>query len=252
MRFIVKENRWLTKDVLLMRLMGDTRSIVRPGQFVQIALPGFYLRRPISVCDWESGEEGSLTLIYKVVGHGTEAMSLMEEGTELDLLMGLGNGFDIQADEMQTVENPLLVGGGVGVPPMYGLCKRLVEMGKKPTMVMGFGKEDEIFWKAEFEALGVRTIVTTIDGSVGVKGFVTDAMKQMPGEYDGVMCCGPEPMLKAVYDLCQPENIPGWYSFEERMACGFGVCMGCSCQTKYGSKRICKDGPVLRGEEIVW
>ncbi|MBE5777956.1 MAG: dihydroorotate dehydrogenase electron transfer subunit [Clostridiales bacterium] len=252
MRFIVKENRWLTKDVLLMRLCGDTRSIVKPGQFVQIALPGFYLRRPISVCDWQMGEEGSLTLIYKVVGHGTEAMSLMEAGTELDLLTGLGNGFDLESDEARAVEKPLLVGGGVGVPPMYGLCKKLVEAGKKPVMIMGFGKKEEIFWKEEFEALGVETIVTTIDGSEGVKGFVTDAMKQLSGRYDGVMTCGPEPMLKAVYDLCQPESIPGWYSFEERMACGFGVCMGCSCQTKYGNKRICKDGPVMKGEEIIW
>lgn len=252
MRFIVTENRPLTADVLLMRLQGDTRSITKPGQFVQIQLPGFYLRRPISVCNWEAAEQGSLTLIYKVVGHGTEAMRLMEAGTELDILLGLGNGYDLTDAAVAAMEKPLLVGGGVGVPPMYGLCKKLVEMGKKPVMVMGFGKESEIFWKEEFEALGVKTIVSTIDGSVGVKGFVTDAMKLPEVEFDGVMTCGPEPMLKAVYDLSMEKGVPGFYSFEERMACGFGVCMGCSCQTKYGSKRICKDGPVLRGEEIVW
>ncbi len=228
-----------------MRLGGDTRAITKPGQFVQIALPGFYLRRPISVCDWQMGENGTLDLIYKAVGAGTEAMSRMETGTKLDVLTGLGNGFDVTGAD----EKPLLIGGGVGVPPMYGLCKALLAAGKQPSVVLGFNTADEVFWKDEFEALGVPVTVTTADGTMGMKGFVTSAMD---GDFDYVYTCGPEPMFKAVYKVLDEKGVSGQFSFEERMACGFGVCMGCSCKTKYGNKRICKDGPVLVKEEIIW
>ena len=245
MKFTIKEQRQLTSTVYFMRLEGDTTGIGKTGQFVQIQLPGFYLRRPISINDWVSGENGTLDLIYKVVGHGTEAMKLLPDGTELDLLIGLGNGYNIDGDE----QKPLLIGGGVGVPPLYALCKALIAQGKKPAVVLGFNTASEVFWKDEFEALGVPVTVTTADGSMGVKGFVTNAMD---GDFDYVYTCGPEPMFKAVYKVLDEKGISGQFSFEERMACGFGVCMGCSCKTKYGNKRICKDGPVLVKEEIIW
>ena len=245
MIFKVLEQRALTDSVYHLRLAGDTRAVTKPGQFVQIQLPGFYLRRPISICDCQVAEEGTLDLIYKVVGHGTEAMTALQPGAELDLLVGLGNGFDVTGDEKE----PLLIGGGVGVPPMYGLCKALIAAGKQPSVVLGFNTASEVFWKDEFEALGVKVTVTTVDGSMGVKGFVTAAMEN---GYDYVYTCGPEPMFKAVYKVLDEKGLSGQFSFEERMACGFGVCMGCSCKTKYGNKRICKDGPVLVKEEIIW
>ena len=245
MKFTIKEQRQLTSNVYFMRLVGDTTGISKTGQFVQIQLPGFYLRRPISINDWVSGENGTLDLIYKVVGHGTESMKLLPDGTELDLLIGLGNGYNIDGDE----KKPLLIGGGVGVPPLYALCKALIKQGKQPSVVLGFNTASEVFWKDEFEALGVPVTVTTVDGSMGVKGFVTSAMD---GDFDYVYTCGPEPMFKAVYNVLDEKGISGQFSFEERMACGFGVCMGCSCKTKYGNKRICKDGPVLVKEEIIW
>ncbi len=224
-----------------MTLSGDTSAIERPGQFVNIALDGLYLRRPISVCDYE---DGKLTIIYKVVGKGTERMSVFEGGEYLDILTGLGNGYftDMGGDK------PLLIGGGVGVPPLYNLAKTLIAEGKTPTVIMGFNTASEVFYKEEFEALGVKVFVTTADGSFGIKGFVTDAIEEV-GEYSFVFTCGPEPMLKAVYSAT---TTSGAYSFEERMGCGFGACMGCSCKTKYGNKRICKDGPVLVKEEIIW
>ena len=245
MKFIIREQRQLTSNVYFMRLEGDTTGISKTGQFVQIQLPGFYLRRPISINDWTCGENGTLDLIYKVVGHGTEAMKLLPDGTELDLLLGLGNGYNIDGSE----QKPLLIGGGVGVPPLYALCKALIGQGKKPSVVLGFNTASEVFWKDEFEALGVNVTVTTVDGSMGVKGFVTNAMD---GDFDYVYTCGPEPMFKAVYKVLDEKGLSGQFSFEERMACGFGVCMGCSCKTKYGNKRICKDGPVLVKEEIIW
>ena len=245
MKFTIKEQRQLTSNVYFMRLEGDTTGISKTGQFVQIQLPGFYLRRPISINDWTCGENGTLDLIYKVVGHGTEAMKLLPDGTELDLLIGLGNGYNIDGDE----QKPLLIGGGVGVPPLYALCKALIKQGKKPAVVLGFNTASEVFWKDEFEALGVPVTVTTVDGSMGVKGFVTSAMDS---DFDYVYTCGPEPMFKAVYKVLDEKGLSGQFSFEERMACGFGVCMGCSCKTKYGNKRICKDGPVLVKEEIIW
>lgn len=239
--YTVCSNEPLARQVFRMRLLGDTSAITAPGQFVDLALPGFFLRRPISICDYDAD---GLTIIYKVVGKGTAALSRLAPSAELDALSGLGNGFDTQ----KSGESPLLIGGGVGVPPLYALAKRLLAEGKCPTAVLGFNKADEVFYAGEFENLGVRTIVCTADGSVGVRGFVTDAIATLSG-YSFYYACGPEPMLRAVHALCP---CGGQLSFEERMGCGFGACMGCSCKTKYGNKRICKDGPVLDKEEIVW
>lgn len=239
--FTVEANVRLTDTVYKMILLGDTSAIERPGQFVNIKLDGLFLRRPISVCDYE---EGRLTIIYKVVGKGTEQMAKMRGGETLDLLTGLGNGYFTDFSG----EKPLLVGGGVGVPPLYHLAKCLIKEGKQPTVVIGFNTVSEIFGKEDFEKLGVKVLVTTADGSFGIKGFVTDAIAQVE-DYSYVYTCGPEPMLKAVYNAT---TTSGEYSFEERMGCGFGACMGCSCKTKYANKRICKDGPVLVKEEIIW
>lgn len=236
--FEVLSNDKIAKDVFKMVLKGDTQYITAPGQFVNIKLDGKFLRRPISVCDCE---DDKLTIIYKVVGDGTEQMSVVETGSTLDILTGLGNGYDITKSK-----NPLLIGGGVGVPPMYLLCKKLVENGQNPTVILGFNTEDEIFYEEEFRLLGADVRVTTVDGSYGTKGFVTDAF---PDEYDYFYTCGPMPMFRAIEAKAVTS---GQYSFEERMGCGFGACMGCSCKTKYGSKRICKDGPVLVREEIIW
>ncbi|MBQ9734229.1 MAG: dihydroorotate dehydrogenase electron transfer subunit [Clostridia bacterium] len=224
-----------------MVLSGDTSAIERPGQFVNIQLDGLYLRRPISVCDYE---DGTLTIIYKVVGKGTEQMSWLDEGAKLDILTGLGNGYFTEFSG----DSPVLIGGGVGVPPLYNLAKILIKEGKAPTVIIGFNTASEIFYKEEFEELGIPVLVATADGSVGIKGFVTDALKQVEG-YTHIYTCGPEPMLKAIYNATE---VDGSFSFEERMGCGFGACMGCSCKTKYGNKRICKDGPVLLREEIIW
>ena len=236
----VKENIALTDSVYKMVLTGDTSGVTNCGQFVNLKLDGLFLRRPISVCDCENGE---LTLVYKVVGKGTEQMSKMNGGEVLDVLTGLGNGYDTSVSG----EAPLLIGGGVGVPPMYMLCKKLIAEGKKPTVILGFNRADEIFYEKEFEALGVKVMVSTVDGSYGVRGFVTDAMAHV--DYSYFYTCGPEPMLKAVY---RATNTSGQFSFEERMGCGFGACMGCSCKTVTGYKRICKEGPVLCKEEILW
>ncbi len=237
--FEIIENKMLVPQVYRMKLRGDTSAITAPGQFVNIQLDGLFLRRPISVCDVQGDV---LTIIYKVVGKGTEAMSRMESG-KLDILTGLGNGYDLTA----AGEKPVLLGGGVGVPPMYLLAKRLVAAGKTPTVILGFNKQSEIFYEEEFKALGCQVYVTTVDGSYGIKGFVTDALKEV--EYTHFFTCGPEPMLKAVY---RATNTSGQMSFEERMGCGFGACMGCSCQTLTAYKRICKDGPVMWKEEIKW
>ena len=236
--FKIISNKKIAKNTYEMVLCGDI-SDIKCGQFVNITVDGLYLRRPISVCD---ADDGKLTLIYKVVGVGTEKMSKMEKGVQLDLLTGLGNGYDVS----KAGDKPLLIGGGAGVPPMYKLCRQLAAEGKKCSVILGFGSADEIFYENEFKALGADTYVTTVDGSYGIKGFVTDAMNM---DYTYFYTCGPEPMLKAVYNKSVTS---GEFSFEERMGCGFGACMGCSCKTKYGNKRICKDGPVLVKEEIIW
>ena len=235
------ENILIAKDVYKMVLLGDTSELTKPGQFINIELSGFFLRRPISVCDYD---DKTITIIYKVVGKGTEKMAKMTAGEKLDILTGLGNGFDTK----KSGDAPILIGGGVGVPPMYNLCKKLKEEGKNPSVILGFNKKEEVFYKEEFEALGVKTYLATADGSLGTKGFVTDVLKDLEG-YTYIYTCGPEPMLKALYEVSKTS---GQYSFEERMGCGFGACMGCSCKTKYGNKRICKDGPVLEKEEIIW
>ena len=238
--FEIVSNRNLAPGVYEMVLRGSSTADCTPGRFVQLKLDSFYLRRPISVCD---AEDGKLTLVYKTVGRGTEAMAQYECGKRIDVLTGLGNGYDLD----KSGDRPLLIGGGAGVPPMYLLARRLLAQGKQPTVILGFNKAEEIFYADRFRALGIETIIATADGSVGVKGFVTDAMEDL--DYTYTYACGPEPMLKAVYNRA---STSGEYSFEERMGCGFGACMGCTCETKYGNKRICKDGPVLTKEEIVW
>ena len=236
----VLSNDALTKSVFRMRLTGDLSSFTRPGQFCNIAVPGFYLRRPISVCDVE---DGVLTLLYKVVGHGTEAMAQMQPGAALDVLCGLGNGYDTS----KSGSRPLLLGGGVGIPPLYGLAKALLAEGKAVRAVLGFNTAEEIFWADEFRAAGVDVTVATADGSAGIRGFATDAM---PAEYSYFYTCGPIPMLRAVYDRTVTS---GQFSFEARMGCGFGACMGCSMKTADGGyKRVCREGPVFEKEEIVW
>ena len=238
--FKITENAPLTKTVYKMKLRGEVSHITTPGQFVNIKLDGLYLRRPISVCDCE---DGVLTLIYKVVGKGTEQMSEMTAGEELNVLTGLGNGYNTALSG----EHPLLLGGGVGVPPLYMLCKKLIAEGKKVSVVLGFNTKEEIFCEEDFKKLGAEVFVATADGSYGIKGFVTDAIKDIAYTY--FYTCGPEPMLKAVF---KSTDTNGQFSFEERMGCGFGACMGCSCKTLTGYKRICKDGPVLEKEEILW
>lgn len=239
----ITENQPLTNSVYRMVLSGDTSAISAPGQFINIELTGKFLRRPISIYDWN---ENSITIIYKVVGEGTLQMSKMKEDEELDILTGLGNGFTTDIPKML---HPLLVGGGVGVPPMYALAKKLLAEGKHPTMIMGFNTADEVFAYDEFKALGIDVFVTTVDGTGGIKGFVTDAMEQCGILYDYYYCCGPEPMLRALH---RGAFTKGQLSFEERMGCGFGACMGCSCKTLTGYKRICKEGPIMFNDEIVF
>ena len=238
--FKLIENKEIASNTYLSVLEGDTSDITASGQFVNIKLDGLYLRRPISVCNVEGDR---LTIIYKAVGVGTEKMASTPVGAEWLVLTGLGNGYDLT----KSGDAPLLIGGGAGVPPMYYLARLLVKEGKKPTVILGFGKKDEVFYKEKFEELGLAVFVTTVDGSEGIRGFVTDAMNGL--DYTYFYTCGPEPMLKAVYDKTETG---GQFSFEERMGCGFGACMGCTCKTKYGNKRICRDGPVLEKEEIIW
>ncbi|MFI3297441.1 MAG: dihydroorotate dehydrogenase electron transfer subunit [bacterium] len=237
----IRSNEPLTPSVFKMVLEGDTQYITAPGQFINIELEGKFLRRPISVCDWDSD---TITIIYKIVGDGTLQMAQMSSGETLDIITGLGNGFDTTV----RTRHPLLVGGGVGVPPMYALAKQLVAEGKRPTMIMGFNTAEEVFYYDEFCALGIDVFVTTVDGTGGTKGFVTDAMEQNGILYDYYYCCGPEPMLRALHSGAFTK---GQLSFEERMGCGFGICMGCTCKTITGGyKRICKEGPVMLKEEI--
>lgn len=238
--FTIEQNIKIADSVYKMVLRGDTSAIAAPGQFVNIKLAGLFLRRPISVCDYD---ENSLTLIYKVVGAGTEQMSKMLSGCFLDILTGLGNGYDTSKSGAQ----PLLIGGGVGIPPLYSLCKKLIGEGKMVTVILGFNSDGDAFYQKEFENLGAAVYVTTADGSYGTKGFVTDVMRNL--DYSYFYTCGPEPMFRAINKTAKT---PGQYSFEERMGCGFGACMGCSCKTLTGNKRICKEGPVMESEEILW
>lgn len=239
-KLTVAENIRLTDKVYKMTLTGDVSDITAPGQFINIQLDGFFLRRPISVCDYDST---SVVIIYKTVGKGTEFMASVRPGAELDVLTGLGNGFDTSVSG----KSPVLIGGGVGIPPMYALAKKLISENKQPSVIMGFNTANEIFYSSEFKNLGMPVYISTVNGEVGTKGFVTDIMKNL--SYTYYYACGPLPMLRAVYDI---SPVPGQLSFEERMGCGFGACMGCSCKTKYGNKRICKDGPVLTSEEVIW
>ena len=238
--FKITSNEKIARDIFKMTLAGDTSAITAPGQFVNIKLDGFFLRRPISVCDCVGD---NLTLIYKTVGRGTEQMSRMKNGDELDLLTGLGNGYNTKISG----GSPLLVGGGVGVPPMYMLCRKLISEGKNVTVVLGFNSKDDVFYENEFRALGADVHIATADGTYGTKGFVTDVIKNI--QYTFFYTCGPEPMFRAMHKMMKT---PGQYSFEERMGCGFGACMGCSCKTLTGNKRICKEGPVMESEEIIW
>ena len=239
--FEITENLQLTENIFRMKLKGDVSAVTAPGQFVDIRIEDYYLRRPISVCDVENGE---IIIIYKTVGHGTDAMSHMTAGEKLDVLTGLGNGYDLN----RSGEHPLLIGGGVGVPPLYMLAKKLKEQHKEVSVILGFNTAKEVFHETEFKALGCDVKVTTVDGSYGNKGFVTNAFPLVEN-YTFTYACGPMPMLKAVYNTAVTD---GQYSFEERMGCGFGACMGCSTKTKNGYKRVCKDGPVFDKEEILW
>ncbi len=238
--FEIRSNEALTDSIYKMVLIGDTTDIKNPGQFINIKIDGFYLRRPISICDFD---DETITIIYKVVGAGTEVMAKMGAGEKLDILVALGNGFDTS----KSGETPVLIGGGVGVPPMYNLCKKLIAEGKKVSVILGFNTQNEIFYENEFKDLGADVFVTTVDGSYGVKGFVTDVLCDLAYSY--FFTCGPMPMFTAIEKVAKTS---GQYSFEERMGCGFGACMGCSCKTKYKNIRICKDGPVLEREVIVW
>ena len=239
--FEITENLQLTENIFRMKLKGDVSAVTAPGQFVDIRIEDYYLRRPISVCDVENGE---IIIIYKTVGHGTDAMSHMTAGEKLDVLTGLGNGYDLN----RSGEHPLLIGGGVGVPPLYMLAKKLKEQNKEVSVILGFNTAKEVFYETEFKAIGCDVKVTTVDGSYGNKGFVTNAFPLVEN-YTFTYACGPMPMLKAVYNTAVTD---GQYSFEERMGCGFGACMGCSTKTKNGYKRVCKDGPVFEKEEILW
>ncbi len=238
--YTVEYNKPIASSVYELGLVGDTSAVTAPGQFVNFKVEGCYLRRPISVCAYDKDR---LTVIYKVVGKGTEIMAGWEKGHIVDTLVGLGNGYDLTP----AGDKPLLIGGGVGVPPMYQLCRELVRLGKSPMVILGFGKADEVFYEKEFKALGAEVYVTTADGSYGKKGFVTDVMKDI--DYSYFYTCGPMPMFAAIEKIAKTS---GQFSFEERMGCGFGACMGCSCETLAGNKRICIDGPVMRREEILW
>ena len=236
----VSSNVKIARDVYKMVLLGNTSAITASGQFINIKIEGKFLRRPISVCDYDNE---SVTIIYKVVGEGTQALSECKPDDMLDILTGLGNGYNTS----KSGQTPLLIGGGVGVPPMFNLAKKLISEGKEVSVVLGFNSADDVFYEDEFKELGAKVIVATADGSYGVKGFVTDAMNGL--NYSYFYTCGPEVMFRALENVV---NTSGQFSFEERMGCGFGACMGCSCKTKYGNKRICKDGPVLEREEIIW
>ncbi len=237
--FTILENRPVAAGTYRLRFAGDTGAFTAPGQFLDLRLPGFFLRRPISVSDWD---ENSATVLYKVAGEGTDMLSAMGPGTELDALTGLGNGFDVSLGGAR----PLLAGGGIGAAPLVRLAQDLLNCGSKPLVILGFNRAEEMICSETFAALGADVIVTTADGSFGIRGLVPDGVRQA-GAYSFVYACGPTPMLRA---LDKAITGPGQYSFEERMGCGFGACMGCTCETKAGPKRVCRDGPVFSREEV--
>ncbi len=241
MQSLILENRPLNGSVMSMRLRCGTGSFRCPGQFVQIAVPGFYLRRPISVCEQSSGE---IRLVYKIVGSGTERLAAFSAGETIDIIPGLGNGFDTSL----LGDAPLLVGGGVGLPPLLGLCRTLIGEGKHPSVLAGFAAAGDVFLLEDFAGLDVPVTVTTQDGGMGIHGLVTDALSGL--RYDSLAACGPIPMMKALRRAAAP--VPQLYSLEERMGCGFGACMGCTIETAVGPRRVCCDGPVFRGEELMW
>ena len=238
-RFQIAENSLIALKTYKLVLVGDCAV---EGEFVHIAIPGFYLRRPLSICDLE---DGRMAIVYKVVGKGTRVLSERQSGETLEVLTGLGKGFDPDACR----EEALLVGGGLGVPPLLLLAKRLKAQGKKVTAVLGFNTAEERILVPEFESVCDTVAVSTVDGSVGVKGFVTDAIKALQPSFDCFYTCGPMVMMKVV---CQTLEGPGECSLEERMGCGAGFCYGCSIQTKNGPRRVCKDGPVFKKEELIW
>ena len=238
--YIIISNIALNSAIYEMRLKGDTGALSRSGQFIDVAVTGKYLRRPISVCDYD---EKGLTIVYKVVGEGTAALSRMRPGESVNALCGLGNGFDDGA----AAKKIALVGGGVGLPPLYGLAKRLKENGAVFSVLAGFNSAADMYYTDNFRALCGDVRIATADGSFGTKGFVTSLLGK--GEFDYFYACGPLPMLKAIMNA---DDHPAQLSFEERMGCGFGACMGCTVKVKGGYKRICKDGPVLVREEVIW
>ncbi len=240
--FTVAENNPIAKDIQRMVLLGDTGACTAPGQFVDLSIEGMYLRRPLSMCEYD---DKSITLVFRALGQGTAALRDYEPGREIDMLTGLGNGYSIP----EAMRAPLIVGGGMGVAPMYAQARLLSELGYAPLMLLGFKSADDVFYLDRFRALNGTAYVTTADGSVGRAGMIVDLLPEMAGRFDYFYCCGPEPMMHAVSDRC---NTSGQMSFERRMGCGFGACMGCTCKTKYGNKRICVDGPVLTKEEIIW
>ncbi len=227
-----------------MHLSGPTTAFTAPGQFANVRLAGFYLRRPFSVFRWN---ENGFEIIYKILGEGTAQMAQFAPGTELDVLVGLGNGF---SPEKAAGKRTVLIGGGVGVPPLYALAAHLAAGGEAPVVALGFAGSEDIFLKEEFEALGCTVVIATEDGGTGVQGYVTEALA--PLDYNYYFACGPQAMLRAVYLLGADKGAEGQLSFEERMGCGFGACMGCSCKVITGSKRICMEGPVLESGEVMF
>ncbi len=245
----VKENIPVAKDVYRMLLSGDVSEATTPGQFINIEIPGFFLRRPISVCDVLSSEgkceNDTVVILYKEVGEGTGLLKTLPADTKLNVLTGLGNGFN--ADK--SGKRPLLIGGGIGGAPMLMLLKRLLAKGKKPAVVLGFNSGRDVILEKEIKELeeDIDFRIMTADGSFGVKGMVTDGFRDI--DYTYFYACGPKPMLNAVYLNTVGD---GEFSFEERMGCGFGACMGCSVEMKSGMKRVCKDGPVFGKGDIIW
>jgi len=237
--FIVRSRKSLTPNVFEMTLEGDTSAMSSPGQFVDVLLPGRFLRRPFAAASW-TGK--TLTLLCKVVGGGTEQMAGLAEGSSLRVLTGLGRGFSLPA----AGGRPLLVGGGMGLAPLFALAKSL---GGDCRCVFGFNAASDVFYLDEFKALGCEVSVATLDGSMGTKGFVTDAVAAGKIGYDRFYACGPTPMLRA---FCASTSASGQVSLEARMGCGVGLCVGCTIETKSGPARVCKEGPVFDKEEIIW